>query len=317
MTVATKVGMNVAMKVGILGSGFGLYGYLPALAALQSRVLLPERYRTVVASRAELSGFTAGIDWVADEHAAIDGAQALVIARRPADQSGLIAKILRQNGLKRLLLEKPLAQTPALAAQVQNQIEASGKILRMGYMFGFTGWGRDLVARATESTGDLQIKWTFRAHHYAANLSNWKRSGTEGGGALRFYGIQLISLLADLGFDGVLASSTISAISDEAEVWCATLSNSKGARCEIEVDSNSAQPEFSIHAPALSLATSLPDPFGEPSNAVQDRRVPILSSLCRELLTSEQTPHSSYRKTIALWQAIEDVTVHRIGGRAG
>ena len=138
------------MNVAILGSGFGLYGYLPALAALQSRVLLPERYRTVVASRAELSGFAAGIDWVADEHAAIDCAQALVIARRPADQSSLIAEILRQNELKRLLLEKPLAPTPALAAQLQNQIEASGKILRMGYMFGFTDWGRDLVARGKD-----------------------------------------------------------------------------------------------------------------------------------------------------------------------
>jgi predicted dehydrogenase len=307
--------MNTAMKVAILGSGFGLYGYLPALQALQSRVLLPERYRAVVLSRAELSGFTAGIDWVADENAAIDGADALVIARRPADQSGLIGEILRQNGLKRLLLEKPLAPTPVLAARLQNQIEVSGKILRMGYMFGFTDWGRDLIAHATGSTGDIQIKWTFRAHHYAANLSNWKRVSAEGGGALRFYGIQLISLLADLGFDGVLASSTVSAQHDEAEVWRATLSNGRGERCEIEVDSNSAQTEFLVRAPALSLAISRSDPFGEPSNAAQDRRVPILSALCRELLTSEQTPHSSYRKTIALWQAIEDATVHRIAAR--
>ena len=307
--------LKAGMKVGILGSGFGLYGYLPALAALQSRVLLPERYRAVIASRAELSDFAAGIDWVADERAAIDGADALVIARRPADQSSLIAEILRQNGLKRLLLEKPLAQTPVLAAQLQNKIEASGKILRVGYMFGFTGWGRDLIARATGSTGGIQIKWTFRAHHYAADLSNWKRSNTEGGGALRFYGIQLISLLADLGFDRVLTSSIVSAQPDEAEVWRATLANDKGARCEVEMDSNSAQTEFSLRAPALPLAISLPDPFGEPSDATQDRRVPILSALCRELLTSEQTPHASYRKTIALWQAIEDATVHRIGGR--
>ncbi|WP_213741533.1 Gfo/Idh/MocA family oxidoreductase [Bradyrhizobium sp. dw_411] len=301
------------MNVAILGSGFGLYGYLPALAALPCRVLLPERYRAVVATRAELSGFAAGIDWVADEHAAIDRAQALVIARRPADQAGLIAEILRQDKLERLLLEKPLAPTPALAAQVQDQIEVSGKMLRMGYMFGFTDWGRDLMGRSP--TGNLQIKWTFRAHHYKANLSNWKRSSAEGGGALRFYGIQLISLLADLGFDRVLASGTVAAQPDEAEVWRATLSNHQGARCEVEVDSNSAQTEFLVRAPTLSLAISLPDPFGEASDATQDRRVPILSSLCRDLLTSEQTPHFSYRKTIALWQAIEDVTVHRIGER--
>ncbi len=304
------------MNVAILGSGFGLYGYLPALQALPCRVVLPERYRAVVEGRAELSGFVAGIDWVTDENAAIDRAEALVVARRPVDQSDSIAGILQNKGLKRVLLEKPLAQNPALAAQLQSRIESSGKILRMGYTFGFTDWGRELMARSADLRGDIRIKWTFRAHHYAANRSNWKRFSTEGGGALRFYGIQLISLLADLGFDRALASSTTSAQPDEAAAWRATLLNEKGARCDIELDSNSAQTEFSVHAPALSFAISLPDPFGEPLNGAQDRRVPLLSSLCREMLTSEQTRQPSYRKTIALWQAIEDVTVHRISAES-
>jgi predicted dehydrogenase len=300
------------MNVAILGSGFGLYGYLPALQALPCRVLLPERYRAVIEGREELSGFAAGIAWVADESVAIDLADALVVARRPADQSDLIAGIIHKKGLKRLLLEKPLAPNPVLAAQLQDQIESSGKILRMGYTLGFTDWGRDLMARTAASTGDIRIKWRFRAHHYAAGRSNWKRFSSEGGDAVRFYGIQLISLLADLGFDRVSASRTVSAQPDEVESWRATLLNEKGARCELELDSNAAQTEFSVHAPALAFATSLPDPFGEPSNGAQDRRVPVLSSLCREMLTAEQTPHPSYRKTIALWQAIEDVTVHRL-----
>src|ERR1700736_694984 len=120
------------MNVAILGSGFGLYGYLPALQEQQCRVLLPERYRAIIESREELSGFATGIAWVADERAAIYLADALVVARRPADQSDLIAEILHKPRLKRLLLEKPLAQNPMLAAQLQNQIEASGKIVRMG-----------------------------------------------------------------------------------------------------------------------------------------------------------------------------------------
>jgi predicted dehydrogenase len=304
------------MNVAILGSGFGLYGYLPALQALPCRVVLPERYRAVVEGRAELSGFAAGIDWVKDENAAIDRAEALVVARRPADQSDLMSGVLHNKGIKRLLLEKPLAQNPTLAAQLQSQIESSGKILRMGYTFGFTDWGQDLIARSAALSGDIRIKWTFRAHHYAANRSNWKRFSTEGGGALRFYGIQFISLLADLGFDRALASSTTSAQPDEAATWRATLLNEKGARCDLELDSNAAQTEFSVDAPALSFAVSLPDPFGEASSGAQDRRVPLLSSLCRELLTSEQTPQPSHRKTIALWQAIEDVTVHSISARS-
>lgn len=304
------------MNVAILGSGFGLYGYLPALQALPCRVVLPERYRAAVEGRAELSGFADGIDWVTDENAAIDRAEALVVARRPADQSDLIAGILHRKGIKRLLLEKPLAQNPTLAAQLQGQIESSGKILRMGYTFGFTDWGQDLTARSAALSGDIRIKWTFRARHYAANRLNWKRFSAEGGGALRFYGIQLISLLADLGFHRALASSTTSAQPDEAAAWRATLLNENGARCDLELDSNCAQAEFSVHAPALSFALSLPDPFGKPLNGAQDRRVPLLSSLCREMLTNEQTLPPSYRKTIALWQAIEDVTVHRVSAES-
>jgi hypothetical protein len=297
------------MKVAILGSGFGLYGYLPALLALRAQVLLPERYRAVVEGRDELSGFAAEIIWTADEAAALDLADALVMARRPIDQTNALAGILRRPNLKRLLLEKPLAPDPAAAAGLQHQIEASGKIVRIGYMFGFTEWGEKLIARGA-STGDISIKWTFRAHHYATGRSNWKRFDAQGGGAMRFYGIQLISLLAQLGFDTVLASSTTSAHPGEVESWRASLLNSQRARCDLVLDSNATQTGFSIDAPALGVAASLPDPFGDQPNGAQDRRVPVLSSLCREMLTDEQTPSLWYAKTIALWRAIEDVTVH-------
>jgi predicted dehydrogenase len=295
------------MNVAILGSGFGLYGYLPALLTQRCRVLLPERYRAVVEGRAELSGLAAEIDWVADEKEAIDLADALVVARRPADQAGVLAEILGKPRLKRVLLEKPLAQNPAAAAKLQDRIEASGKIIRMGYTFGFTDWGQNLMARAGGSSGDIRIRWTFRANHYAADRPTWKRYDAEGGGALRFYGIQLICLLAKLGFDTVLASHVTSARSGEAESWRAKLVNNEGSRCDLEVDSNSEHSRFSVDAPAHS--TSLPDPFAEQPAGAQDRRVPALMSLCQEMLTSQQTPHLWYAKTIALWRAIEDATV--------
>ena len=295
------------MNVAILGSGFGLYGYLPALLAQRCRVLLPERYRAIVEGRAELSGLAGEIGWVADEKEAIDLADALVVARRPADQAGMLAEILQRPRLKRLLLEKPLAPNPAAAAKLQDQIVASGKILRIGYTFDFTDWGQDLIAHAGASKGDIRIRWTFRAHHYAADLPTWKRFEPQGGGALRFYGIQLIGLLAKLGFDTVLASGVKSTHSGEVESWRAQLQNNEGARCDLEVDSNSERTGFSVDAP--SSAISLPDPFAEQPTGTQDRRVPVLSSLCREWLTSQQTPHLWYTRTIALWRAIEDATV--------
>ena len=296
------------MNVAILGSGFGLYGYLPALHALSCRIMLPARYRSTIERRPELSQLASHITFVADENDAIDLADAVVIARRPADQLDLIPSLLHRQKLQRLLLEKPLAPNPAAALRLEDQIAASGKIVRTGYLFGYTGWGRDLIARAAEFNGDLHIRWRFRAHHYAADLSNWKRADAEGGGALRFYGIQLISLLAAIGFDRVEASRLKAARPGEAESWHATLTTRKAARCFVELDSNAAQSLFAVTAPALGVAISRQDPFDAVSGS-GDRRVPLLVSLCREFLTVETTTDPSDRKAISLWQAIEAVTV--------
>lgn len=299
------------MNVTILGSGFGLYGYLPALHALPCRVVLPERYRPIIRRRAELSGLADNIVFVANDDEAIDLADALVIARRPADQAGVISQLCRRGKLRRLLLEKPLAPDPAAAAQLFDQIEASGKIVRIGYLFGHTDWGRGLIARAAELRGDLHVRWLFRAHHYAVDRSNWKRAEAEGGGALRFYGIQFVSVLAALGFDHVLASRIRATRPGEAESWDATLVNRNGARCLLELESNAAEAEFAITAPADNITVSRHDPFTAAADD-QDRRVPLLVGVCREFLTSEAATAPSDRKSITLWQAIEDVTRREI-----
>ena len=85
------------MNAAILGSGFGLYGYLPALQALGCRVVLPLRYRSIIENRAELSGFAERIGWAADDTDAIDQADAVVVARRPADQSHLFNMVPLDN----------------------------------------------------------------------------------------------------------------------------------------------------------------------------------------------------------------------------
>jgi predicted dehydrogenase len=295
------------VNVAILGSGFGLYGYLPALHALSCRIVLPTRYRAAIERRTELSQFADHITFVADENEAIDLADAVVVARRPADQIDLIPSLLHRKKLRRLLLEKPLAPNPGAALRLEDQIAASGKIVRTGYLFGYTDWGRDLIARAAELNGDLHIRWRFRAHHYAADLSNWKRADAEGGGALRFYGIQLISLLAALGFDQIEASRLVAAHPGEAESWHATLASRKGAQCFVELESNAAQSLFAVTAPALGVTISRQDPF-DAATSRGDRRVPLLTSLCREFLTTETATDPSDRKAISLWQAIEDVT---------
>jgi predicted dehydrogenase len=296
------------VRVAILGAGFGLYGYLPALHAISCRIILPERYRATIQNRIELAYLVSSITFVQTENEAIDLADVLIVARRPIDQLGLVRGLLHRKNPHRLLLEKPLAPNPVAASALLGQLEASGKIVRVGYLFGYTDWGQQLVSRAEELRGDLQIKWLFRAHHYAVDQYNWKRAEIDGGGALRFYGIQLISLLAALGFDQVRASSVSAKQHGEAVTWRATLANPCGARCQLEVETDAPQTTFAVTAPALGMMISRQDPFSAAPDD-QDRRVPLLVQLCRAFLFTERATDPSDRAAIDLWRAIENVTV--------
>lgn len=299
------------MKVAILGSGFGLYGYLPALIGQGCSVLLPERYRAVIEGRAELAEFAHQIKWVVDEGNALDRAEAVVVARRPGDQAALLAGILRRPNLQRLLLEKPLAPNPEEAGRLQSELLASGRIVRVGYIFGHTDWGKRLLEQASspQRCGDLRIHWSFRAHHYATDQQNWKRSHAQGGGALRFYGIQLLALTAELGFCRARISTISSAKPDEVESWSATLENDAGDLCELNVRSNAELSRFSVTASSPFGSVVSRDPFGRAPVGQGDRRIPLLASLCQDMLTSPLPILPSHSDTVALWQDVENVSV--------
>jgi predicted dehydrogenase len=299
------------MKVAVLGAGFGLYGYLPALISIGHAVVLPQRYRPTIEARQELAGFLDKIEWQDHDDAVLDRAGAVVLARRPDDQTALIPKILARPHLERIVLEKPLARNPDEAARLHAELAASGKTFRVGYTFPLTTWGQRLISDARAiASGDVRITWRFRAHHYAANAENWKRLHSHGGGALRFYGIQIIALLARLGYGKVVSSTIRSAAPDDVETWEAVLSGHDGARCHVSVESNADQRSFAIETALADACVSLDDPFSGP-HGPQDRRVPLLAALCGDALDGNRRFHDWYEPTIALWQQIEQATTDR------
>jgi predicted dehydrogenase len=300
------------MKVAVLGGGFGLYGYLPALAARpETSILLPSRYRERLAARAELRGLIERVTWVADEEHQLGEADAVVIARRPGDQLALARRALAFANVDRLLLEKPVAPDPDTALDLWRLAEASGKLIRTGHNFHLTDWAAAL-ARDSVEAGSLAIEWRFKAHHYAARLDNWKRQIDEGGGALRFFGIHLLALAAALRFEDVVASRIAAARRGEAETWQALLGAANGARLRIEVDSNAEAPLFNVSATTAGgsrVLAALRDPFESSLGlAGYDRRTGILATLLDEFLTSRTLVLDRDRRTIALWQRVEDAT---------
>lgn len=294
------------MTTGILGSGFGLYGYLPALLGLGETVVLPARYRATLLARDDLRHLDGRTEWVAGEAEVLARADALIVSRRPADQMEAVRRALAVPTVTRLLLEKPLAPEPVAAAAMLEALAKAGRSVRIGFTFRAAPWAARVTEWVAGASPDatLDFDWGFHAHHYATGLDTWKRRVGEGGGALRFYGIQLIGLLAEWGYDDALESRVAGEGPDDAARWTATFTGPGLPRCRVLVDSRAGEPRFAATAPGLAL--HLRDPFEEaPTEPGQDRRVALLAKLCRSLLRDVSGTPDWYARSVVLWQAAE------------
>jgi predicted dehydrogenase len=286
----------------IFGSGFGLYGYLPALVACGHEVVLPERYRQKFSARPELQRFSQSIQWADTEEEALQSATGAVIALRPVDQERWIERCVEIPGLRHLLLEKPLARTPERAQHALDTLIRSGKNFRIGYLFGTTAWGRDM----RKAGGARSIRWQFCAHHYKNNLSTWKRDPGSGGGVIRFFGIHLIALLASIGYTKFASSRTVG---DDLETWHAVVGGPEVSDCEIVIETHSQANGFEVRGPALNV--SLPGPFDSEPNDGLDPRTLNLTDLCRSLSEPSGSYIEWYQRTLDLWQQAEQCAMPR------
>jgi predicted dehydrogenase len=306
--------------IAIFGSGFGLYGYLPALVkGCGKRVVLSERHREAFVQRPELARFAEDVVWERDEASALDRAEGAVLALQPSDQSEWIPRCLERPNLKRILVEKPLATSPQAARALLEELLRSRKIIRVGYTFRYTDWAEKMTAALKRSRRNkrLLIQWSFVAHHFRHDLRNWKRFTEAGGGAIRFYGIQLIALLAELGYQGVISSRSFGNSRDVVDKWTASFDGPGLPECDIALDARSASEKFSAElwsnsaTEANLVFADLKDPFE--STAIEpleglDRRVPVLSRLCRSLWEQAIDEDTWYRATIELWRVVEEKT---------
>jgi len=301
---------------GIFGSGFGLYGYLPAvLQTFAKPVLLPERYRETVNNRSDISRYLPQIEWRASEAAILQEATGLVIAQRPEDQAKKIEACLQYPGISRLILEKPLASTPDEAKTILKVLEKSKKIFRIGYVFRFTPWAKTVKKWILnhQGQGSINFDWQFMAHHYASGKYNWKRTVPAGGGALRFYGIHLIGLLAEWGYDRVVSSQIITSMDDEAPLWRAEFSGKSLPACIININSQASRTCFIVttHNGCTNMPlVDLSDPFeisDIPSDGqLEDRRLLVLKALCEDLREETSNPLDWYWKAIEIWEKSEE-----------
>jgi len=304
---------------GILGSGFGLYGYLPAAVALGfSPILFPVRYKDKFLFRNDLKKFNEYISWVETDQDLIEMATTLVISKRPIDQCKELPNYLSQRQLKKIIFEKPLAIDPFSALKMLVMVKASGKQCTAGFTFRFTPWAALLQSRLNSTLPIKEevwlLQWHFMAHHFSAELWNWKRDNAQGGGVLRFYGIHVIALLAEFGYTEVVSSDVLKEPSDEAySAWQAIFRGPELPEFRVEIDSRSDSTCFilkNLNKDAILYEGK--DPFKLAVNQNQETGLDPRCMYLQEVLAEDIGPDQPWPKRLLdvtnLWALVERKT---------
>ena len=184
------------MNALIIGSGFGLYGYLPGIFYVSKKIYLNQRYKFFFSTRSELEKYSKKIIWYLDQNKIIDNIDYIVVAKRPQEQSKIIKKILeKKNNLKHIFLEKPIDINPKKSISFLNYLKKKKINYSFGFIFKYLGWYKSMKIKLTKNQ-NFEIIWQIDKKQ--KNNNHWKYSLTQGGGLVKFYGIHFIELFFSL-----------------------------------------------------------------------------------------------------------------------
>lgn len=177
-------------KVGILGGGFGLYGYLPAFANLNYEIFTLYKYENYLKKRLDLNKYINNINFL-EENDLVNEVDYLSISRNPENQYKFLVK--NKNSYKHLYLEKPIAhQSKAYYRCIEN-LENQKNSFSVFYSLSYMNWYENIIEEITQGINKkFHIVWKIRKP-----ISYWKQNISKGGGLLKFYGIHFIKMLID------------------------------------------------------------------------------------------------------------------------
>ncbi len=178
------------LKIGIIGSGFGLYGLLPAFYSIKNCSIV-----AVCANNQErLSKYCYSLglkntysDWRAMLEK--ENLDALAIAVTPNAQYN-IAKTAIQKGIH-VFAEKPLADTYEHAKILYNSVVKHNITHAVDFIFPeIDEWikvKKMLDEKKFGKLAHISVNWNFLSYDIKNNIASWKTDTQEGGGALSFY----------------------------------------------------------------------------------------------------------------------------------
>lgn len=279
--------------IGVLGSGFGLYGHIPALVELGHPIKTLARYRAKLASRPELAALRSKLNFVETEADVLADADAVVLARRPEDNLRQALSIKDFSPRPILVMEKPLASTPHEARLFLQ--EFAGTRLLTPFLLRWCSWAPALQAAVGSGARQTTIKWGYSP---AGTSSHWKTDVMAGGGPLGFYFIHLIAFVTYL-----FSRFTVERFTVEACDLRTTLKlevKSGGQIASFSFEAGGARTFFLASADD-QIVSSAQTPFGPtPQAGMRDPRIDALKRFYAEEVFGPATP-SEQDRIVGLW----------------
>lgn len=258
------------LSAGILGSGFGAYGHLPAIIRYNKyeRICCLEDFKKFIISRKELREFADRLTAYPSVEEVLISTDHLFYARRPSDQEDFILSGLSDKNFCHIFFEKPLATNPHASKSCLNSLRNKDQYFSINYLIAMLPWW-DFNSQSSY----FSISWHFMAHHFKPNSRyTWKQDHMAGGGAIRFYGIHLIALASRFHFNHVIHSFS----NKDYTYWSCILSNSKGQRLLIDINTRDEE-ELFLFKQEESIAMRSSSPFSD-DKSVEDKRTGIMNS---------------------------------------
>lgn len=295
----------------IIGKGFGLYGYLPAIIMNGSDLILSDEYKSNIQKRGDINKFINSIQWTKSIKEAIYLSDDIILAIPPKEQFKFLLENEKLISDKTIFLEKPIACSPKQSSILLKFLEEKKIKFNVNYSFIYLDWFKKLYNKinSLSSNFNIKINWEFKAHFIKTNVTNWKSDSQSGGGIIRFYGIHLIAILTALEYENY----KIIKLKNNTKTIIFKIINVNKPEIEILINIDSNIDKFAIDIYEDSpknkrTFVDIKDPFEKQNKKLikLDRRVQNIRDYLIEKNNSIQNLNFN-KKVVKFWCEIEKV----------
>jgi hypothetical protein len=245
-----------------------------------------------------LSGLLNRVNFVAEDILDPNIYDAIVIARTPQQQIDFVRSNSSFGG--HFFLEKPLGNSVKSTSELLDVLQSRKSSFSVAYLFEYQEWYRSIASQKL-SECSVNIDWRITP----SRNQNWKKLIDAGGGILSYYGVHLLSLIADCEYD----SQSLQIINGEDFLRIRSENASRQLDFKLIVDDVAG---FEINLKSLTeiYHWSGASPFGMvPTPGIPDPRIPALIEYLSKWKThktlAEAIAHE--RKILRLRQTISKI----------